>query len=559
MLLGAVIFVVSLFYLVNWNDDDIRFYAMNIISMTMSIFSAVLMFQGINEQIRRFSENLTHAHRVLIQFLHSFVYLIAMQLVIGSISGVLPMLAEKEEPGHGGFDEEKWTIADGLRSDYCAVLDKDQAEYVRNKNGKKSVWIDEFGVEVPVAKQKHKLEIARRRMRCWAMLLAHMSGFAAINSGAQLQEVEVFSATPLMAVLPGIIMFFILQGVFFLARVFRQKAMDRSDKLRVGLCNETVVEAENDVSSLSLSFLVVQALRFAVGGVLPNAEGEEVPLVTHGWKEIGILFALAVFLCFSAIVLSLKLMKGDTTEEDNEEEEPLSDRMGQILCNFLAMSFAWLVLFGSKWVVLKTAVFNFETMIGQVVMALVLSIVCGLAVFLLDFIDDQTRGNGKNDGAKAIRVIIQAIAILIGFSWEHCFDAGVLAATKSAPHKRAAKFVMGLVVFFFLVPAWRRHILTKVMAYEEMKKQRAHVSKKSARNSKREKIKYGLLAEATASPRELQITAEVKPPAGGGGDYLAPPKNETVKVWGLEGTSEWVWATYRGKGGLLPKSAVEQK
>ena len=25
------------------------------------------------------------------------------------------MLSEKEEPGHGGFDEEKWTIADGLR------------------------------------------------------------------------------------------------------------------------------------------------------------------------------------------------------------------------------------------------------------------------------------------------------------------------------------------------------------------------------------------------------------------------------------------------------------
>ena len=61
------------------------------------------------------------------------------------------MLSEKEEPGHGGFDEEKWTIADGLRpalekakfdlihilgrlvftalerSDYCAVLDKEQA------------------------------------------------------------------------------------------------------------------------------------------------------------------------------------------------------------------------------------------------------------------------------------------------------------------------------------------------------------------------------------------------------------------------------------------------
>lgn len=48
MLLGAVTLVVSLFYLVNWPDDDIRYYSMMIISMTISIFTSVLMFQGIN-------------------------------------------------------------------------------------------------------------------------------------------------------------------------------------------------------------------------------------------------------------------------------------------------------------------------------------------------------------------------------------------------------------------------------------------------------------------------------------------------------------------------------
>lgn len=30
----------------------------------------------------------------------------------------------------------------------------------------------------------------------------------------------------------------------------------------------------------------------------------------------------------------------------------------------------------------------------------------------------------------------QAIAILIGFSWEHCFDAGVADVAYVTPHKR---------------------------------------------------------------------------------------------------------------------------
>lgn len=52
MLLGSVAFVMLLFYVVNWPDDDIRLYAWTIISTTLSIFTAVLAFSGVRAPCR---------------------------------------------------------------------------------------------------------------------------------------------------------------------------------------------------------------------------------------------------------------------------------------------------------------------------------------------------------------------------------------------------------------------------------------------------------------------------------------------------------------------------
>merc|ERR1719343_1298339 len=103
-----------------------------------------------------------------------------MQLTIGIISGALFRKWDTDD-----IEEEKWVVADPMLKDFnVLIVDSKQ---VRNKVAKKSVYIDEFNMEVPVEKKKMNLEKKKRRMKCWATILAHMSGFAAINAGGRLQ------------------------------------------------------------------------------------------------------------------------------------------------------------------------------------------------------------------------------------------------------------------------------------------------------------------------------------------------------------------------------------
>jgi len=161
-------------------------------------------------------------------------------------------------------------------------------------------------------------------MKCWAVLLAHLTGFASINAWGSLQQLDFFSSSPAMSflVLPlATAGQLILQKVTFTMR----------DKIALGDDGEydefekkwvaESAEAENDVMGLTLSFNLTQALRFAVCGHLPDQEGQET------WEEIQAHTAPQMFGLWGAgfvlvtVMIVLFMVKPEKESADEEQVE----------------------------------------------------------------------------------------------------------------------------------------------------------------------------------------------------------------------------------------------
>merc|ERR1711957_978632 len=158
---------------------------------------------------------------------------------------------------------------------------------------------------------------------------------------------------------------------------------------------------------------------------------------------------------------------GDSESEAEEVPPTCKGRVVMILLNATGMCFAWCVMWGTRWTLVKRPIFHIETIMGRVIMALMLSFCAFIFVFALDRIDDMGKGADGEPGnakvqAQVIQVIVNALAILVGFSWEHCFDGGA-----------------GAILF---VPLWRQQILTKEIAYVKWKDARTKFSEKQERN-----------------------------------------------------------------------------
>jgi len=395
-----------------------------------------------------------------------------MQVTVAFIAGAIG------ESKSVDLDVEEWVINDALRRDNGSVVDEFR---VRNQSAKRSVILDDYGMEVAVAKIKRELLVRNRRMKCYARLLSHMAGFAAINAGATLQQLEVFRRSPVMAALPIVITQVLLLAAFGLLGIVRRQQLEAARRAgragrRATMYHEEVLEAENDISSLTLSYLSVRVLRFAISGILANEEGLEPEGTKHDYKAIVTLFGLG--LLFAGIAAGLVLAKAG--QGDQQDDDPIP-RLLLISLNGNAMAFAWCMLWGTRWIGSTLSFFPEHAVIGRVIIALVLSALAGLAVFGLDTVDDMHRGaEDSRAGAKAIQILVSALGILVGFAWEHCFDGGIAAVAGQSSHALTIKFVVGLGIAVVVTPMWRRHILTKEMALEKLKEDREDVRNRRA-------------------------------------------------------------------------------
>jgi len=487
MLLGGVTFVMMLFQLVNVDDDDIRRYAWKVISDTVSIFMAVLFFQGNNEMLELAAEQigLREVTTVFIHFFHCLLYVLVLLIFIGWNSGVW-------EKDGSALDVETWVVADAMLVKYGEGVPEDKVRAViRNDHeSRKSVYTDEYGLEVAVVKKHVEYETRKRRNACWATLIAHMAGFASIGAGGSMQQSEFFNRGPVVCFIPVLVTLLVLIAFFQLSALYREKLRQEAVSFgrkgrRAKMVHEAVGEAENDILSLAASFLTVQVIRFAITGQLPNAEGLEEPVKFDLtlW-HVSVLAGVGFGFCIACMLIARgrSMMAGGAQgqghgNKEEEEEEGVSVRILEVLMSTVAMCFAWCALICVRWAWELHPFLGIKVLsiIGRIMLALILSLLTFLVVYVLDSIHDRLRASEADTKTSehAISAIIGAVSVLVGFSWEHSFDGAVTAvADLNQEYPQCTKFVLGICVFGFLLRPWRRYILMRSLQLESLKTER---------------------------------------------------------------------------------------
>eukprot|EP00746_Dinoflagellata_sp_MGD_P144566 gnl/MRDRNA2_/MRDRNA2_77284_c0_seq1.p1 gnl/MRDRNA2_/MRDRNA2_77284_c0~~gnl/MRDRNA2_/MRDRNA2_77284_c0_seq1.p1 ORF type:complete len:383 (-),score=67.66 gnl/MRDRNA2_/MRDRNA2_77284_c0_seq1:693-1841(-) len=235
MLLGAVAFQMSLFYLVQNNDDDIRRYSWIVIGTTISIFSAVLLFEGMRGILETYILKWQPTSvRLLMNVLHGIFWFVSMQTF------VLFMAAREKKIQMYELMPQRRTgsreLPLGITETTNAALGSALLSAASFGSGRDEVEITPVGQMVLTAK-------------CWGSLFGHIAAFAGIRAFAELQifAAETVGASGVYAApfcVAGYFVVLILLAGYVRARIIG--ADERTDTVE-RVWEYVVLEIENDV------------------------------------------------------------------------------------------------------------------------------------------------------------------------------------------------------------------------------------------------------------------------------------------------------------------------
>ena len=423
MLLGSFAFFLSLFYIVSFRDRDIQRYAWQAISATISIFCAVLIFQTINGAINGLLAYPESNAAILIGAAQMVLWFIVLQVALGLL-----------------------------------ILGR------RNR------------VHATVAERTKAAERMELNIRCFGLLLAHTSAFAAKEFfSEQIQQRAFFAKNIYTSILVVPIALATLWLLFWLTNFVRERiskaddgAMDQFE-LR---WDEETEEAENDVVGIAVSFLICQSLRFSVDGHFPDGAGEP-KSQAHTARQL----VLLVLAALVAIVISAILVHVRHYLNPKQEKLERARKIGRTVASIL---FAWL-LFYTCGGVTSTCSFISEAM-EPVVLALLVSLISFILIIALDKAYDLD-ATGE-DADRAIIASIESIGILIGVGWESAFDKSVdvIADSVKEEQQELVKFLLAVLLCLLVFPAWRIYIMKIVIEQEQEEEQAEEIQQETGQS-----------------------------------------------------------------------------
>jgi hypothetical protein len=347
-----------------------------------------------------------------------------------------------------------------------------------------------------------------KALRWWLLaagtILAHVNGFAAMYGFAAVQAMPPISDSVLyssLLVLFAALWLFGMELIGKWARLWIESWDDASVEDNEHW-DEHVEEVENDVVSISLGFLLMQVVRFLITGRLCKFLPHDAPHdITQAQAN---LLGGAAFLFAVSTVLGTVLVHRVLSQEDPHS---LVDRTVRAFQNVSAMAFAFCFLFWGEWQVYALG-YHGVRIKACLLVAMFVTLLCLALIFALDAIEDLL---GMR---RAVRSLVLAMGLLIGFSWEKAFDIGLEAlAHPDIPADavfRGGGWFGDLLAFMARITAWFLPLFLLIVALPAWKMYvLPHCDPESIKAEEDEEDREDELASASTSARIKQELSRI--------------------------------------------------
>lgn len=433
-LITMIIFVMTLMHLLNAKEKFVRKYTYEVLSFTISIFCSVLLFHAVSELVHEVFVEEEEGRTFWVDVVQCLLWFTILELLLASCTGMF-----------------------GGKSFFDRLSVMQFAELKKN-------------------------------VKCFAVLMSHMTGFAAMHTWCTLQQTSPFNQSSLWSI-----------SVLPLAAVFHAFAALLSHRIRhcvqtgdgtdvdkfEELWNDGTADAENDIVGLVLSQLLVNTVRFEMSDRLPDDEGlehgncgENLCMVDHTLGEASILVMFAVACCLVASIFfwfahnepeeSQDVRRDSVLFIDEGADDSEWTRLQLIASTVFSMAFAFGMFSALSYFVAIFGQFpQDQQMIFQVLVAFVSSGFGAVGILTLCVIMRSLYMHSDLAAArmqtKISQSIVSGLGILVGFSWERCFGEAVTVLAEDAKSPGTIKLLLAITCTVLLVPAWRFYMLPIVM------------------------------------------------------------------------------------------------
>jgi len=385
ILLGSIAFVMTIFYLVNSHVKGVADQTWSMISSSVSIFAAVMMY------------NLVHG---------------------------LSMMAFKQKDVEEG-------VVPGVGHVAVAV-----AQLI--------LWYFAISILLFI------FSSSPLRLKAYGTLGGHILGFAAIHCFGYVALTEYFNYNPWMTFVVLIIYFVTIPILVLPTRLFGHLAamMKCSSPQDIDRLHEHATDTGTDFFAMGAAFIISLAIRGVIKGKVMSIEPEGGAHTT--WEVVGLHLIAIAFLVLGGL---FTVAQHWVTPENAGK---LCDECMDILVTTLSLTSAFCFLDAASWLWLQ---YLADKTLGELVIAMLMSLNFVIFVFLLHFIVKYASGARSK---RILRGMFTAVALTVGLSWEHVFDAALEGASKYAGegHEYFESFLT-LVLVVVVLPAWVVYILPK--------------------------------------------------------------------------------------------------